>query len=130
APAGITPARETATTYQSFPNTPIYIEGPSIFDRPATVKTYGNGTLFAETDYSYDLTAVTPVSNLSATTHDETNYSSTFNNRGNATTITTKCLQSCSDATSKYTFDETGQAVTKIDPCGNPSCGDMTGSNH
>jgi len=52
APTGITPARETATTYQSFPNTPIYPDGPSIFDRPSSTITYRNGTRIAETDYS------------------------------------------------------------------------------
>jgi RHS repeat-associated protein len=75
--------------------------------------------------------SLTSVSGLPSGTHDETNYSATSAApRGNATTITKQCLQSCTNAVSTYTFDETGQVLTKIDPCGNATCGDMTGSNH
>jgi len=56
------------------------------------VITYGNGTKIAETDYSYDQTAVASVSNLPANSHDETNYPTSYNNRGNLTTVTEKCF--------------------------------------
>jgi len=125
-------ARKTVIAYASFPSTPIYPTAPSIFDKPATVIAYdGNGIKFSETDYAYDQSAVGAVSNLPAGTHDETNYPSTSTApRGNATTVTRKCLQSCVDAITKFTYDETGQTLTKIEPCGNTACSDMTGSNH
>jgi RHS repeat-associated protein len=109
-----TPTRETAIIYQNFTNS-----GLSIFDRPSSVKTYGNGTLAAETDYAYDQTAVAAVS-PAPTSHDETGYgaSSTIP-RGNATTVTRKCLQSCADAVITYTYDETGQTVSMKDANGN-----------
>src|SRR5260370_32153197 len=117
-PGGVTPTRETAITY-------------AIFDRPSTVKTYGSGTLAAETDNLYDQTGVGAVSNLPTGTHDETNYGPSFNTRGNATTVTHKCLQNCPDAITKYTYDETGQALTMTDPFGNATCSDMpSGVSH
>jgi RHS repeat-associated protein len=128
APAGAT--RETAVAYQTFASTPIFPTNPSIFDRPTSIITYGSGTRIAETDYSYDQTGVGSVSNLPSGTHDETNYSPNYNSRGNATTIVRQCLQTCTNSVSKYTFDETGQVLTKLDPCGNATCADMTGTSH
>ena len=126
------PFRETVITPQTFAATPIYPGHVSIFDRPASVVVKNSaGTTAAETDYLYDQSAVGPVSNLALGTHDETNYGTTTSPpRGNATTITRKCLQSCSDSTTKYTFDETGQVLTKVDACGIATCADMSGSNH
>jgi RHS repeat-associated protein len=123
-----TPTRETKMTPATFPPTPLYPTA-SIFDRPASVQVYGNGTLAAETDYTYDSygTGITPVT---AYAHDDTNFPATYKNRGNATTITRDCLQSCANAVSTYTFDQTGQMLSVTDPCGNSSCSDVTGSNH
>jgi RHS repeat-associated protein len=126
-----TPTRETVTNYQSFAVTPIFPTAPSILNRESSVFTYGNGTLAAETVYSYDQVAVGSLSNLPSGTHDETYYSSSSTApRGNATTVTRKCLQSCTDSTTTYTFDETGQVLTTKDPCGNATCTDITGTNH
>lgn len=128
APSGITPSRETAITYQSFAATPIYPSAPSIFDRPSSVITYGNGTRVAEIDYTYDQN--TPAS-ASATSHDETNYGpSSSAPRGNATTITKQCFPNCTNAGSTYGFDETGQVLSFKDSCGNATCGDVTGTSH
>jgi YD repeat-containing protein len=137
-----TPSRITKTTYQVFPNTPIY-PSASIFDRPCKVVVYdGTGTnVFAETDTLYDggttvcgtpgTSSVASVSNLPSGTHDEANYGTATNPpRGNATTITRKCLQACIDATTTYTFDETGQVLSSKDPCENSNCGDIAGTNH
>jgi RHS repeat-associated protein len=119
APSGA-PTKETATTYQSFAATPIYPTGASIFDRPSSVITYGNGVRVAETDYSYDQTSVANVSNLPSGSHDETNYPATSTApRGNATTVTNQCFPSCSNTVSTLGYDETGQAFSKTDPKGN-----------
>src|SRR5579862_6280115 len=130
-PSGVTPTRETAVTYQSFPPTPIFPGYDSILNRPATAKTYSGSTVIAETDFAYDQNSVTSVSNLPTGTHDETNYEAgSTAPRGNATTITRKCLQNCTNSISTYTFDETGQVLTKTDGCGNASCADMSGTSH
>ncbi|MBI1748487.1 MAG: RHS repeat protein, partial [Acidobacteria bacterium] len=124
------PTRETVTAYQSFLPTPIFPSFASIFDRPSSTKTYKNGTsgtLMAETDYLYDGTAVGSVSSL--TGHDDVNYGSGYNNRGNLTTKTVKCI-GCTDAVAKYTYDVTGQVLSMTDPCGNGTCSDMTGASH
>jgi YD repeat-containing protein len=129
-PTSPTPARESLTTYQSFPSSPVFSVAPYLFDRPASVQTFYYGTLAAETDYSYDQTSVSSVSNLAAGSHDETHYSPAYNNRGNATTVTHKCLQSCTSPAATLTYDETGQVVSKKDACGNATCNDMSGTNH
>jgi len=125
------PTRKTINTYAGG------------FDHPCkTVVTDGTGsTTVAETDTLFDNgttvcgaignASTTLVSGLPTGTHDETNYApSSTTNRGNATTITRKCLQSCTDSTTTFTYDETGQILTMLDACGNSTCSDMTGSNH
>jgi YD repeat-containing protein len=117
----ITPTRETVTAYQSFLATPIYTPGPSIFDRPSSIKTYGSGALLAETDYAYDQIST---GTASSTQHDESHYGSNSTApRGNITTLTHKCLQSCADSVTKNTYDETGQKLTVVDPDGNAAGG-------
>jgi len=124
----ITPTRETDTAYQAFASAPAYPYPP--LDRPSSVKAYGNGTLVAETDFGYDETSVASVS-PTPPAHDETNYgASSTAPRGNTTTVTRKCLQSCADAVTKYTYDETGQVLSVIDPCGNSACSDISDTNH
>lgn len=128
--APASPTRETATTYQTFNSTPIYPGAFSIFDRPSSVITYGNGVKLAETDYAYDETTVSPVS---AADHDDANYPSTYNNRANLTTLTKKCFvgaTGCTNAVTKHTYDQTGQILATVDACGNSPCSDMSGSNH
>jgi RHS repeat-associated protein len=136
-PSG-TASRETVANYQSFANTPIFPSGPSIFDRPSSVIVYGNGNRAAETDLAYDQAgtkcALYP-NCVTPTAHDEANYApGSTAPRGNATTITKLCFQgsqSCTpNSVSTYTFDETGQVLSMIDPCGNATCGDMSSSNH
>jgi RHS repeat-associated protein len=137
-----TPSRKTLITYQTFGSTPIYPGSASIFDRPCqTIIEDGNGNHATEIDYFYDGSATaTPCSSATTQTlpgvgsytgHDETNYGTASTPpRGNATEVIRKCLQSCANAVSTYTFDETGQVLTKTDPCGNANCSDMTGSSH
>jgi hypothetical protein len=98
APTGVTPTRETKTSFASFAATPIYIAGLSIFDRPCQSMVYDSGALLSETDYFYDNGAtgtqcaapgtptVTSVASLPSGTHDETNYApGSTAPRGNAT---------------------------------------------
>jgi RHS repeat-associated protein len=118
-----TPTRETVTTYQSFATTPIFPGGPSILDRPSSVRVYGNGAEISETDYGYDQTATTGVSGgaLVANTHDDTNYGAGSSSpRGNTTTVTQKCIQGCSaNLVTTYVYDETGQIASAKDANGN-----------
>lgn len=122
--------KHTHIDYAAFGNTPIFSSAPSLVDRPSDVLEYdGIGNKMAETDYAYDGTGVSSLP--SATGHDETNYSTSNNSRGNATTKTVKCLQSgCSNAVTTYTYDETGQVTSRTDPCGNGTCNDMNGTTH
>jgi YD repeat-containing protein len=125
-----TPTRTTTYGYYTVtkPN------GIVIYEPNQVVVSNGSGTTVAETDASYDGQAVVGVSGLLTSTHDETNYgpnSTTL--RGNPTK-TIKCLSgtgsSCAGPTTTYTYDETGQELTRTDPCGNSSCSDITGSSH
>jgi RHS repeat-associated protein len=144
APGGL--LRKTVTNYQAFNAIPLYPSAASIFDRPCqTIGYNGTGTTrVAETDYLYDGgatlcgTAGTPVvssvSGLVANTHDETNYGSNSTKpRGNATAVTKQCFQgsvNCTNAAATYAYDETGQALSMTDACGNAACGDVTGTSH
>jgi RHS repeat-associated protein len=131
APTSPTPSREIVTSYQSFASSPTFAVGPSILDRPSAVKTYGNATLISETDNSYDQSSVGTVSNLPTGTHDETSYGpGSTAPRGNPTTITRLCLQTCTNSVTTATYDETGQVLSEKDACGNATCSDMTGTNH
>jgi RHS repeat-associated protein len=128
-PTGITPTRETTTTYQSFSVTPIFPRS-SIFNRPQSVITYDHGTRIAETAYAYDGNSIGAVS---AVGHDDYNYPTTYANRGNATTKTVNCFigsTACTNSVSTYTYDQTGQVLSITDPCGNGTCTDMVGTNH
>jgi len=133
-----TPTRETTISYQSFAAQPLFYQPSTvgvpatIEDRPSRVSTYQNVnntlTEVAETDYYYDQTAV---SSVSATDHDETNYSpSSTAPRGNATIKVARCLQDCPAAMTTYTYNELGQVTSVMDPCGNTACADVSGTNH
>ncbi len=136
--------RKTVYNHQSFANTAIFPNIPSIFDRPCQIVTYdSSGTnRVAETDYFYDNGATTTVcgaagtpsvaaaGGTSLTGHDETNYSpSATGPRGNITQHT-RWLNTGSSAVTTYSYDETGQVLSMTDPCGNVTCSDMTGTSH
>ena len=144
----ITPSRETKIAYQAFgktvfPNNIVGVQPTSsLFDRPCQEIVYNSsGTRVSETDYLYDGgTAVcgtpgTPSVTAASTpsgTHDETNFGSASKlSRGNVTEKINRCFplapatQSCQDSTTTYSYDETGQLLSKTDPCGNSSCSDI-----
>ena len=137
--------RETATAYQAF------IAGPTgayIHDRPCQSVVYdGSRNSYAETDYFYDNggtgtvcgTAGTPsvssAGGASLTGHDETNYgvsSTTCAGRACPRGNVTQKTQSSTGASpvTTYTYDETGQVLSMIDPCGYAACSDMAGTTH
>lgn len=125
--------RHTHIDYATFPTTPL---GATILNRSCRTITYdGSGNRTAETDSLYDggsavcgaagTPSVSPVSGLPAGTHDETNYSAASTSpRGNATKVIRKCFlpsngQTCTDAVTTFTYDETGQLLSTVDPVGN-----------
>lgn len=115
-------ARETVTTFQSFAG-PFYVTLGLGFGRPSSVVVKdSSGNPAAETDYSYDGSSV---SQVTAVQHDDTDYGTSFNFRGNRTNVTRKCT-GCTNALTTYTYDMTGQVLSKTDPCGNTTCGDIT----
>lgn len=129
-----TPTRETVLTFVSFgatPALPVYTVTqtnssysdslPSMWGKPATVKTYDHGTLIAETDYGYDQTAQLAVND--PLNHDEVNYGpGATTPRGNPTTITKRCFQAntaCANSVTDIAYDTTGQPVSVMDANGN-----------
>lgn len=147
--AGVTPARETTTTLQTFAVPPAIVpictgsgcqgyQAGAFFYKPSAVITYAgpasSGVRVAETDFSYDQSAPTTAS---AVHHDDTYYGVAQTVRGNLTTVTRQCFTgsiACSPGTVTITgqYDTTGQLISRTDPCGNASggCSDMTGSSH
>ena len=131
-----TPPRETITAYTPFSATPIFLGGPSILDRPQSIKIYDNGTLEAETDYTYDQYGVSAGPG-SIIEHDECNYglnppsgcsAPSSAPRGNATTITQRCNpggvtlpsgDTCADVSTHAWYDEAGQVTQYQDGNGN-----------
>jgi hypothetical protein len=110
-----TPLKKTIWKYQTFPGTPIYPNYVSIVDRPCNVVVEdGSSTSYAETDYLYDGeetvcgTAGTPstaAASVPTGTHDETNYGANVTTaRGNATSVTRKCLHGCTASTTKSNY--------------------------
>jgi RHS repeat-associated protein len=125
--------RHTHMDYASFAATPL---GGTILNRPCRTIAYdGGGNKVAETDLLYDggtivcgaagTPATAAVANLPSGTHDETNYGATSTAvRGNLTKAIHKCFipattQTCTDAATAYTYDETGQMLSMVDPVGN-----------
>lgn len=142
------PTRKTLYNYQTFapvPQFPNVIKAPtfsSIVDRPCQIlREDASGNVDAEQDLLYDggtavcgsagTPSVSSVSGLPTGSHDPTNYGvSSTTARGNLTSYTQKCLQNCQNATTTYTYDMTGQATSKTDPCGNATCSDLSASSH
>jgi RHS repeat-associated protein len=107
--------------------------GNGIVDHPSEViVTNGSGATVADTQISYDQTALTPTS--SAPNHDYTNYSSSFTQRGNATTIK-KLVSGSTYVTTTNSYDDLGNLRSTTDANGDTTSFDYTdnysdGVNH
>jgi YD repeat-containing protein len=105
-----TPDRETDTTY-------VTNYGNSITNLPSTVTVNGTSGMVSQTKISYDdsthLTAKTGVVN-----HDDTNFSTSNNVRGNPTLIQGWVSGTTYLPTNIY-YDTTGQVTKKTDPANN-----------
>src|SRR3984885_9448082 len=142
------PTRQTVTNYQSFGDTPIFTNSASILNRPCQKLVYsgssGSGTLAPESDYYYDggttlcgTAGTHSVSTADSPVQHDSLYAYTVSPqppRGNLTQMIEKCFPStaCNSAnpTSTFAYDETGQVLSMADPCGNGTCGDITGTTH
>ena len=133
-----TPARKTGFTYQ------LFSSFGSILDKPCKqVVTDGGGNWIAETDNYFDGgttlcaadtggSTTANVSNLPTGTHDEANFASSSSSsmpRGNLTKQVRPLSSGGGGPATTYTYDKTGQVLSKTDPCGNNTCSDMRGSN-
>ncbi len=129
------PTRRTVTTYQDFTGTPGILA-----DRPCKTVVYGSsGNPLSESDFYYDgsaslcasvgaAVAPGPVSALPAGTHDETAFGPGATvPRGNVTKSIRSSINGV-PSIDTYSFDETGQLLTHMAPCGNPSCPDINNS--
>jgi RHS repeat-associated protein len=136
-PPSATPTRETVISYGGFGNTPIFTYGPSILNRPSTITTYGNGAPAAQTTYAYSMT----VSAASVTVGRDAQYNGNSSvPRGNATSISRWVNTSGASLTWNYTYDDTGQMLSKTDPKNNntqyfytdefSACGSPSGSTN
>jgi YD repeat-containing protein len=100
----------------------------------SVVVTNGQGNEVTETDYAYTNT-VTPTSGV--VQHDSQYAGSGAGAnvpRGNVASITKTCNGSaCSNTATSvttFTYDDTGQALSETDPCGNATCSDMSSGSH
>jgi RHS repeat-associated protein len=133
--------RSTVINYQAFNNTPIFTSSPTIFDRPCQRVTYdGNNNRVAESDYFYDSGATTaacgaagsftPAKVSNPTNHDNVQYGPARAPARGDLTQKTEWGSTGTSLVTTYSYDETGQVLSMIDPCGNGTCSDMTGSAH
>lgn len=81
----------------------------------------GSNNTVKQALYSYDQTGLQPSGAI--------NLSSISGARANITTLQ-HLISSGNFATTTYAYYDTGQLYTMTDPCGNPTCADITGTNH
>ena len=126
-------ARETDVSYL---NTTAYTN-LHILNRPTSIKVYGpggaaSGTLLAQTNYTYDSTAVSSTSGslgnsvLGATSHDDANYSTSQTIRGNLTSVSEMVSPGSFIATKTNYYNILGKLVRSTDARGNSTSYDYT----
>jgi RHS repeat-associated protein len=122
--------RETVTSYQPFTTSLGIIAAEPC---KIIVQDTAGANQISETDYLYDgattpcgpagTPTVSSVANLPLNTHDETKFGAgQSTQRGNLMSESKVCLNGtsvCTNATTTYSYDETGQALSITDPKGN-----------
>jgi RHS repeat-associated protein len=97
-----------------------------IQDRPSDILVKnGSGARVAETQVGYDQSAI--VSTTGASSHDYTNYGSTFTARGNPTTIS-RWVSGTTFITTTNTYNDLGNLVSSTDQGGHVTSFDYTDS--
>jgi len=112
--------------------TPLYSQGATIYRTKDIISYDGSNNRVAESDFCFDGDtsafsgcASSSLQPASAIQHDETNFPASYvHGRGNVTTAIARCFvgtTACSqgDAIARYTWDETGQMLSKTDANGN-----------
>lgn len=114
--------RKKLISYASFGNNP-WNEPSHIVDRPSQVEIEdGSGNVCSQTLYDYDQQDTQSTSGISQ--HDDTNYSSSFNVRGNLTEVQRWDNNTCSTSpggnylNTTITYDDTGQPLILTNPRG------------
>jgi RHS repeat-associated protein len=116
-----TPDRTTAITYQHGTN---YLNA-LILNLPSSVTvTDGGGATVAQTNYFYDQN--TPTSVTGVWNHDDTNFGTGHNVRGNLTQIQRLISGSSNYLNTYMTYDTTGQVLTSTNSNGNVTRYDYT----
>jgi RHS repeat-associated protein len=112
------------TTTIGYLNGPSYISA-NILNRPASVTVTGASGTVAQTNYSYDGSALASgaVGSCPAVTgsenHDDANYGTGNTTRGNVTQLQRLVSGTSNYISSSMTYDITGQSRTSTDPNGN-----------
>ncbi|HXL21809.1 MAG TPA: RHS repeat-associated core domain-containing protein [Candidatus Dormibacteraeota bacterium] len=100
------------TTQTDYLTTTSYIN-QHILNLPSQIRIYdGSGNLASRSDLAYDGVSITGVAGASH--HDDTNYSSSFNVRGNLTGVTSyaNAAAATGPVTKNFTFDSLGNVHT------------------
>jgi RHS repeat-associated protein len=120
------PDRVTYFSYLYYTNTTSITQPQNNINRPLSVTLCSNtgsdtacpggGSRVSQTLYTYDggsLTSITGIVN-----HDDTDFGASYTSRGNPTSIA-QWVSGSSYLTTSYTYDTTGQVLSKTDPAGN-----------
>jgi len=118
--------RSTTTVYHPYftwnGGTPPTWTGTHIVNAPDSVTVAdGSGATVKQTLYSYDQNTLQSSGAINLTNPGTT--------RANTTTMQ-RLISGSTYATTTYNYYDTGQIYTMTDPCGNPACSDVTGTNH
>ena len=103
----------------------------NVADRPISKVVYdGSGNIVAQTNYTYDGTALTSTAGTPAPNHDYTNYGSSFLSRGNLTQLSEglKVGSTWTWLNTNHTYDDLGNRLSTTDPGGHATSFSYTDS--